>query len=142
MTNANRQFESHEFDEVSEAFSNSTHHSNGNGKTSTTSVQYGLEADDDLTPEEEQQLAGFNPATPQLISEEYRLKQDQESAIERPLAERASIRLGSVVAVVGTVMGAGAVLWFGFLQPRPPARQVTQSPTPTPTTPPTFDETA
>ncbi|NJR48219.1 MAG: hypothetical protein HC780_00395 [Leptolyngbyaceae cyanobacterium CSU_1_3] len=142
MTNANRQFESHEFDEVSEAFSNPTHHSNGNGKTSTTSIQHGLEADDDLTPEEEQQLAGFNPATPQLISEEYRLKQDQESAVERPLAERASIRLGSVVAVVGTVMGAGAVLWFGFLQPRPPARQVTQSPTPTPTTPPTFDETA
>jgi hypothetical protein len=141
MTNANRQFESHEFDEVSEAFSNPTHHANGNGKTSTTSVQQDLEADDDLTPEEEQQLAGFNPATPQLISEEYRLKQDQEGAVERPLAERASIRLGSVVAVVGTVMGAGAVLWFGFLQPRPPARQVTQSPAPTPS-PPTFDETA
>ena len=142
MTNANRQFESHEFDEVSEAFSNPTHHSNRNGKTSTTSIQHSLEADDDLTPEEEQQLAGFNPATPQLISEEYRLKQDQESAVERPLAERASIRLGSVVAVVGTVMGAGAVLWFGFLQPRPPAQQVTQSPAPTPSTPPTFDETA
>ena len=38
-------------------------------------------------------------------------------------------------------MGAGAVLWFGFLQPRPPARQVTQSPAPSPS-PPTFDETA
>jgi Bacterial conjugation TrbI-like protein len=142
MTNANRQFKSHEFDEVSEAVSNPTHHANGNGKTSTTSVQHDSEADDDLSPEEEQQLAGFNPATPQLISEEYRLKQDQESAVERPLAERASIRLGAVVAVVGTVMGTGAVLWFGFLQPRPPARQSTQSPNPTPTTPPAFDETA
>jgi hypothetical protein len=141
MTNANQKFESHEFDEVSEAFSNPAHHPNGNGKTSTASIQTELQ-DDDLTPEEEQQLAGFNPATPQLISEEYRLKQDQEGAVERPLAERASIRLGSVVAVVGTVMGTGAVLWFGFLQPRPPARQVTQSPSPTPTTPPTFDETA
>ena len=142
MTNANRQFKSHEFDEVSEAVSNPTHHSNGNGKISTTSVQHDLEADDDLSPEEEQQLAGFNPATPQLISEEYRLKQDQESAVERPLAERASIRLGAVVAVVGTVMGTGAVLWFGFLQPRLPARQSTQSPNPTPITPPAFDETA
>jgi hypothetical protein len=141
MTNANRQFESHEFDEVSQILSNATQHPNGNGRTSTAPILTELQ-DDDLTPEEEQQLAGFNPATPQLISEEYRLKQDQESAVERPLAERASIRLGSVVAVVGTVMGAGAVLWFGFLQPRPPARQVTQSPTPTPTTPPTFDETA
>ena len=141
MTNANQKFESHEFDEVSEALSNPAHPSNGNGKTSTTPILTELQ-DDDLTPEEEQQLAGFNPATPQLISEEYRLKQDQEGAVERPLAERASIRLGSVVAVVGTVMGTGAVLWFGFLQPRPPARQVTQSPSPTPTTPPTFDETA
>lgn len=142
MTNANQKFESHEFDAVSMARSNPAHHPNGNGKPSTTPIPTELQEDDDLTPEEEQQLAGFNPATPQLISEEYRLKQDQEGAVERPLAERASIRLGSVVAVVGTVMGSGAVLWFGFLQPRPPARQVTQSPSPTPTTPPTFDETA
>ena len=142
MTNANQKFESHEFDEVSEALSNPAHHPNGNGKTSTTPILNQLQEDDDLTPEEEQQLAGFNPATPQLISEEYRLKQDQEGAVERPLAERASIRLGSVVAVVGIVMGTGAVLWFGFLQPRPPARQVTQSPSPAPTTPPMFDETA
>ena len=142
MTNVNRQFESNEFEKVSGTLSNTTHHLNGNGKTSAISVQHDLQADDELTPEEEQQLAGFNPATPQLISEEYRLKQDQERAIERPLAERASIRLGSVVALVGTVMGAGTVVWFGFLQPRPPAQQPTQSPTPTPTTPPTFDETA
>lgn len=142
MTNANQKFESHEFDDVSEALSNPAHHPNGNGKTSTTPILNQLQEDDDLTPEEEQQLAGFNPATPQLISEEYRLKQDQEGAVERPLAERASIRLGSVVAVVGIVMGTGAVLWFGFLQPRPPARQVTQSPSPAPTTPPMFDETA
>lgn len=142
MTNANQKFESPEFDDVSEVRSNPAHHPNGNGKTSTNPILTELQEDDDLTPEEEQQLAGFNPATPQLISEEYRLKQDQEGAVERPLAERASIRLGSVVAVVGTVMGTGAVLWFGFLQPRPPARQVTQSPSPTPTTPPKFDETA
>jgi hypothetical protein len=142
MTNANQQFESHEFDEMAEAVSNPVQYPNGNGRTSTTSAQTDLQDADELTPEEEQQLAGFNPATPQLISEEYRLKQDQEGAVERPLAERASIRMGSVVAVVGTVMGSGAVLWFGFLQPRPPARPVTQSPTPTPSAPPTFDETA
>lgn len=141
MTNANQKFESHEFDDVSEARSNPAQHLNRNGKASTTPILTELQEDNDLTPEEEQQLAGFNPATPQLISEEYRLKQDQEGAVERPLAERASIRLGSVVAVVGTVMGTGAVLWFGFLQPRPPARQVTQSPAPPPS-PPTFDETA
>jgi len=142
MTNVQQRLEPHAFDQVSEPMSNMTHDRNGNGKTSVTAVPPDVSDTDDLTLEEEQQLAGFNPATPQLISEAYWLQQDQERAVERPLAERASIRLGSVMAVVGTVMGAGAVLWFGFLQPRPPARQVTQSPTPTPTTPPTFDETA
>ncbi len=142
MTNANRQFESNELDEGSEALPNSAQPPNGNGKPFTTSTLTELPDNDDLTPEEEHQLAGFNPKTPQLISEEYRLKQDQEKAVERPLAERASIRLGSVVTVVGTAMGAGAILWFGFLQPKQPVRQATQPPTPTPTTPPTFDETA
>lgn len=142
MTNANQKFESYAFDEVSQTLSNSVHPPNRNSKTSLTSRRTEFQDEDELTPEEEQQLAGFNPATPQLISEEYRLKQDQEGAVKRPLAERASIRLGAVVAVVGTVMGAGAVFWFGFLQPRTPIRQGTQSPMPTPPMPTPFDETA
>ncbi|MBW4582041.1 MAG: hypothetical protein KME42_20955 [Tildeniella nuda ZEHNDER 1965/U140] len=142
MTNVQQRLEPHKFDQVSEPMSTMTHDRNGNGKTSVTAVPPDVSDTDDLTLEEEQQLAGFNPATPQLISEAYRLQQDQERAVERPLAERASIRLGSVVAVVGTAMGAGAVVWFGFLQPRTPARPVTPSLAPTPAAPPTFDETA
>lgn len=141
MTNPNQHSESHSFDAAPEAMATPPHHSNGNGKASAIS-HLEFQESEDLTPEEEQQLAGFNPATPHLISAEYRIKQDQEGAVERPLAERATVRLGAVVAVTGTVMGTGAVLWFGFLQPRPPVRQVTQSSSPPPTPSPTFDETA
>lgn len=137
---ANRSFEFPEFE--AEALATPAHQPNGQGQPSTMPSRTEGQAEDDLTPEEEQHLAGFNPATPQLISEEYRLQQDQESAGERPLAERASIRLGAVVGVVGAVMGSGAVLWYGFLQPRPPARSARLSPTPPPATPPTVDETA
>jgi hypothetical protein len=136
MANVNRRFE------PDEAVPGATAHANGKGKASATLVQPEGQDADDLTPAEEQQLAGFNPDTPQLISAEYRLKQDQEGAIARPLAERASVRLGSVVGVVGAVMGTGAIVWFGFLQPRPPLRQATPSAMPTPTTPPSLDETA
>lgn len=146
MTDLNQRFEVNESDqdldtEISNASGISVHKNYQDGKTFIPAIHSELQADDDITPEEEQQLAGFNPATPQLISEEYRLKQDEEGAVERPLAERASVRLGSVLAVVGTFIGAGAVLWFGFLQPRSPTRQATQRPTPT-TPIPTFDETA
>jgi small nuclear ribonucleoprotein (snRNP)-like protein len=147
MTELNQPFEVHEFDQdldeelnnTSDLSVNGSYHQNG--KDPAPILHSDLQATDDISPEEEHQLAGFDPATPQLISEEYRLRQDEEGAVERPLAERASVRLGSVVAVVGTFIGAGAVLWFGFLQPRSPIRQATQLPTPT-TPIPTFDETA
>jgi hypothetical protein len=136
MASMNRRFE------PDEAVPGATAHANGKGKAAATLAPSEVQDVDDLTPAEEQQLAGFNPDTPQLISAEYRLKQDQEGAIARPLAERASMRLGSVVGVVGAVMGTGAVVWFGFLQPRSPIRQSAPSATPTPTTPPSLDETA
>lgn len=117
------------------ALFNST--SNGNGSNAPPE-----QSADELTREEEQALAGFNPVTPQLISEEYRFKQDEERAIERPLSERASLRLGSVVVVVGGVLGAGSLVWFGFLQPRAPVRSPPPpSPSPTPT-PASFNENA
>lgn len=147
MTELNQRFEVNQFyqdlddESIDIPKQSANENDRQNGKISTPVSYSELQAVDDITPEEEQQLAGFNPAMPQLISEEYRLKQDEEGAVERPLAERASVRLGSVVAVVGTFIGAGAVLWFGFLQPRSPTQQATQLPTPT-TPIPTFDETA
>ncbi|MBD2666213.1 hypothetical protein B6N60_04889 [Richelia sinica FACHB-800] len=133
--------QNHEFNSLN---GNSVHYSlesnttnNNHGSSSTVVV-----ADEDISPEEEQWLAGYNPAASQLISEEYRLKQDAEKALERPLAEKPGVRLVSVVTLVGTVIASGSLLWFGFLQPQPPAKQAAKATNPSPTSEPPLDESA
>ncbi|BDI20904.1 hypothetical protein ANSO36C_67060 (plasmid) [Nostoc cf. commune SO-36] len=138
MTNSNQ---NHEFDYLNENspdYSPEFNSTNGNHR----STQGTLVADDDISPEEEQLLAGYNPTANHLISEEYRLKQDAEGAVERPLAEKPSVRLGSVVGLVGIVIGSVALIWFGFLQPKPPVKQVVQNPTTSPKDEPVLDESA
>lgn len=138
MSNSNQ---NHEFDYLNENSGDSSpefNSTNGNHR----STQATLVADDDISPEEEQLLAGYNPTANHLISEEYRLKQDAEGAVERPLAEKPSVRLGSVVALVGIVIGSVALIWFGFLQPKPPVKQVVQTPTTSPKGEPVLDESA
>lgn len=138
MTNSNQ---NHEFDYLNENSADSSsefNSTNGNHR----STQATLVADDDISLEEEQFLAGYNPTANHLISEEYRLKQDAEGAVERPLAEKPSVRLGSVVALVGMVIGSVALIWFGFLQPKPPVKQVVQTPTTSPKGEPVLDESA
>ncbi|OYD89657.1 hypothetical protein CDG76_34295 [Nostoc sp. 'Peltigera membranacea cyanobiont' 210A] len=138
MTNSNQ---NHEFDYLNENSGDSSpefNSTNGNHRSN----QATLVADDDISPEEEQLLAGYNPTANHLISEEYRLKQDAEGAVERPLAEKPSVRLGSVVALVGIVIGSVALIWFGFLQPKPPVKQVVQTPTTSPKGEPVLDESA
>ncbi|MCF2151784.1 hypothetical protein IQ276_036305 [Desmonostoc muscorum LEGE 12446] len=88
MTNSNQ---NHEFDYLNENSADSSpgfNSTNGNHRSN----QATLVADDDISPEEEQLLAGYNPTANHLISEEYRLKQDAEGAVERPLAEKPSVR--------------------------------------------------
>lgn len=138
MSNSNQ---NHEFDYLSQNSGDSSpefNSTNGNH----CSNQATLVADDDISPEEEQLLAGYNPTANHLISEEYRLKQDAEGAVERPLAEKPSVRLGSVVTLVGMVIGSVALIWFGFLQPKPPVKQVVQTPTTSPKDEPVLDESA
>ena len=138
MSNSNQ---NHEFDYLNENsadYSPESNSTNGNHR----STQATLVADDDISLEEEQLLAGYNPTANHLISEEYRLKQDAEGAVERPLAEKPSVRLGSVVALVGIVIGSVALIWFGFLQPKPPVKQVVQTPTTSPKDEPVLDESA
>ncbi|MDZ8091496.1 MAG: TrbI/VirB10 family protein [Nostoc sp. DedQUE05] len=138
MSNSNQ---NHEFDYLNENsadYSPEFNSTNGNHR----STQATLVADDDISPEEEQLLAGYNPTASDLISEEYRLKQDAEGAVERPLAEKPSVRLGSVVALVGMVIGSVALIWFGFLQPKPPVKQVVQQLTTSPKDEPVLDESA
>ncbi|WDD36568.1 TrbI/VirB10 family protein (plasmid) [Nostoc sp. UHCC 0926] len=138
MTNSNQNHEFEYLNENSADFSPEFNSTNGNHRSTQTT----LVADDDISPEEEQLLAGYNPTASHLISEEYRLKQDTEGAVERPLAEKPSVRLGSVVGLVGMVIGSVALIWFGFLQPKPPVKQIVQTPTTSPKGEPVLDESA
>lgn len=138
MTNSNQ---NHEFDDLNENYADYLPEFNSNNGNHR-STQATLDADDNISPEEEQLLAGYNPTANHLIFEEYRLKQDAEGAIERPLAEKPSVRLGSVVGLVGIVIGSVALVWFGFLRPKPPVKQVVQTPTPSSTGEPVLDESA
>lgn len=139
MTNSDQ---NHEFDYLNENSGDSSpefNSTNGNHRSNQATL---VADDDNISPEEEQLLAGYNPTANHLISEEYRLKQDAEGAVERPLAEKPSVRLGSVVALVGIVIGSVALIWFGFLQPKPPVKQVVQTPTTSPKDEPVLDESA
>ncbi|WP_016948785.1 TrbI/VirB10 family protein [Anabaena sp. PCC 7108] len=141
-SNQNHSNQNHEFDsyENSANYSLESHTNNGNYRSSQTAVQ-----DEDISPEDEQRLAGYNPTANQLISQEYRLKQDQEAAVERPLAEKPGVRLVSVIALVGVVIASGSTLWFGFLQPKPPAKQAAKTANPSPSSTrsePVLDESA
>jgi hypothetical protein len=133
-SNQNEEFDLHENSADS---SLESHSNNGNYHSHQTAIQ-----EEDISPEDEQRLAGHNPTANQLISQEYRLKQDQETAIERPLAEKPGVRLVSVVALVGVVIVSGSTLWFGFLQPKPPAKQAAKTANPSPSNEPVLDESA
>ncbi|MGM3309702.1 hypothetical protein ACSQ6I_27590 [Anabaena sp. WFMT] len=121
--------QNHEFDsyENSANYSLESHTNNGNHRSTHTAVD-----EENISPEEEQKLAGHNPTATVLISQEYRLKQDQEAAVERPLAEKPGVRLVSVVTLVGVVIASGSTLWFGLLQPKPPAKQAAKTNDPSP----------
>jgi hypothetical protein len=134
-TNQHQEFNSHNGNSA-----NYSLESNNNGHHRLT--QNIVEEEENISPEEEQMLAGYNPNASQLISQEYRLQQDEEKAIERPLTEKPGVRLVFVVGLVGMVIGSGSLLWFGFLQPKPPVKQAVKTNNSLPTSEPNLDESA
>ncbi|WP_413176230.1 hypothetical protein [Anabaena azotica] len=135
-TNQNQEFNSHNGNSANYSLESNTN--NGHHRLTQNIV----EEEENISPEEEQMLAGYNPNATGLISQEYRLKQDEEKAIERPLTEKPGVRLVFVVGLVGMVIGSGSLLWFGFLQPKPPAKQAVKTANPTPSSEPNLDESA
>ncbi|MBD2295092.1 hypothetical protein H6G06_16795 [Anabaena sphaerica FACHB-251] len=134
--NQNQEFNSHNGNSTNYSLESNTN--NGHHR----SIQTTIEDEEIISPEEEQMLAGYNPNATGLISQEYRLKQDEEKAIERPLTEKPGVRLVFVVGLVGMVIGSGSLLWFGFLQPKPPVKQAVKTNNSLPTSEPNLDESA
>lgn len=135
-TNQNQEFNSHNGNSAN--YSLESNNNNGHHRLTQNIV----EEEENISPEEEQILAGYNPNATGLISQEYRLQQDEEKAIERPLTEKPGVRLVFVVGLVGMVIGSGSLLWFGFLQPKPPVKQAVKTNNSLPTSEPNLDESA
>ncbi|MBV6625470.1 MAG: hypothetical protein KI793_21505 [Rivularia sp. (in: Bacteria)] len=85
--------------------------------------------DDELTPEEELEISGYQPEQVALIDEEFLIEQDNEQAEPQLGSENPLIRFAIASAVVGGVMGFGWMIWSIFFSPKP----VVKVPTPKPT---------
>lgn len=104
--------------------------SNEAGHTNTASSN---QEGNDFTVDDEKDLAGYDEETPELLSEEYRIKQDDEQAEASSVSEKPSVRLFTVLATTGTVIGGIGFIWFAFLAPKPVRQANSTNATPSPT---------
>ena len=85
--------------------------------------------DDELTPEEELEISGYQPEQVALIDQEFLIEQDNEQAEPQSGSENPLIRFAIASAVVGGVMGFGWMIWSIFFAPKPVVKAPTQQPT-------------
>lgn len=118
-----------ESDEISSPLSSSNGlngSANNSGKMLQETGSLGINKDE-ITLEDEKELAGYNDDLPELLTKEYRIKQDEEEPEGRSTSEKPSVRMGLVLTATATIMGVVGFVWFGFLAPKP-ARQKASNP--------------
>ncbi len=86
--------------------------------------------DDEITPEEELEISGYQPQEGALIDQEYLIQRDLEQAEPIVPSENPLVRGAIVSLLVGGVMGFGWMCWSIFFAPK----QIAKTPiTPKPT---------
>ena len=113
---------------------------NNSGKMLEETGNLGINKNE-ITLEDEKELAGYNDDLPELLTKEYRIKQDEEEPEGRSTSEKPSIRMGLVLTATAAIMGVVGFVWFGFLAPKP-ARQKASNPSPSTTPKQLEDESA
>lgn len=86
--------------------------------------------DEEITPEEELQIAGYQPEQAALIDQEFLIQREGEQTEPQPESENPLIRLAIAALLIGGIMGFGWMIWAIFFTAKPIAK-----PVPTPTTP-------
>lgn len=81
--------------------------------------------DDDLTPQEELEISGYQPEQAALIDQEYLIGRDSEQAEPIDSSENPLVRGAIVSLLVGGVMGFGWMCWSIFFAPK----QIAKTPT-------------
>ncbi len=84
---------------------------------------------DELTPEEELEISGYQPEQVALIDQEFLIERDHEQAEPQSGSENPLIRFAIASAVVGGVMGFGWMIWSIFFSPKPVVKAPAQKPT-------------
>ncbi|MCL1472074.1 TrbI/VirB10 family protein [Argonema antarcticum] len=97
--------------------------------------------DSQISRDDELNFAGYDEEADELLASEYRIKQENEQAEIRPVSEKPSVRMFSVLAGTGVFLGTFGFLWFTFFAPKP-VRQQAKTSTPEVTPSPSNDESA
>ena len=85
--------------------------------------------DDELTPQEELEISGYQPEQVALVDQEFLIERDNEQAETQSGSENPLIRFAIASALVGGVMGFGWMVWSIFFSPKPVVKAPTQKPT-------------
>jgi hypothetical protein len=87
--------------------------------------------DEELTPEEELEISGYQPEQVALIDQEFLIQRDSEQAEPINESENPLIRFEIASLLVGGVMGFGWMVWSIFFASKPVVKAPTPKETPT-----------
>jgi hypothetical protein len=87
--------------------------------------------DEELTPEEELEISGYQPEQVALIDQEFLIRRDSEQAEPIDESENPLIRFAIASLLVGGVMGFGWMVWSIFFAPKTVVKAPTPKETPT-----------
>lgn len=107
-----------------------------NSLTNSNNSQVVNNNDSQISRDDELEFAGYDEEADELLASEYKIKQENEQAEIRPVSEKPSVRMFSVLTGTGVVLGTFGFLWFTFFAPKPVRQQAkTSTPEVTPSSP-------
>ena len=86
--------------------------------------------DQNLTDEEEFEIAGYKPEASELIEQEYLIEREGEAKEPQSSSENPLVRFVVMAMLVGGVMLFGLMVWALFFSPKPISPRVVTTPSP------------
>lgn len=86
--------------------------------------------DQNLTDEEEFEIAGYKPEASELIEQEYLIEREKEAKEPQTSSENPLVRFVVMAMLVGGVMLFGLMVWVLFFSPKPISPRVVTTPSP------------